>query len=51
MKAAKAIVAFGVSCALGGIAQGLIVGKDAAIVTIVVGALTTAGVYAAKNQT
>lgn len=46
---AKAIVAFIVSVVAGGIAQGLIVGATAAWATVIIGALTTIGVYAATN--
>jgi len=46
----KSVVAFLVAVVAGGIAQGLIVGAAAAWVTIVIGALSTAGVFAAKNQ-
>lgn len=49
--AAKAGIAFIISVALGAITSGLIVGKEALLVTVVIGALTTAGVYVVPNKT
>jgi uncharacterized membrane protein YcaP (DUF421 family) len=46
---AKAVIAFVVTVLLGAIAQGLIVGATAAWVTVVIGALATAGVYRVPN--
>lgn len=45
----KALVAFVVAVLVGAVAQGLINGAAALWVTLVVGALTTAGVWAAPN--
>jgi len=49
-KYSKAIASFVIAVIAGGIAQGLIVGAAAAWLTIVIGTLATAGVFAAKNQ-
>jgi len=46
----KAVVAFVVAVAAGAIAQGLIVGAQAAWVSVVIGALTTAGVFIVPNK-
>lgn len=46
----KAVVAFVVAVAAGAVAQGLIVGEQALWVSVVIGALTTAGVYLAPNK-
>ena len=47
----KAIVAFLVAVVAGAIAQGLIVGQSALWFNVIIGALATAGVYAARNTT
>lgn len=47
---AKAIVAFVVAVVGGAVAQGLINGAAAAWATIIIGALTTAGVWATTNK-
>lgn len=46
----KAVVAFVVAVALGAVAQGLIVGAQAAWVSVVVGALASVGVYVTPNR-
>lgn len=48
-KYAKGVIAFLVAAVAGAVAQGLIVGKAAALCTVVIGALTTAGVIAIPN--
>lgn len=48
-KYAKTLVAFLVAVAVGAVAQGLINGAAAMWVTVIVGALATAGVYATPN--
>ena len=45
----KAIVAFLISVVGGAVAQGVISGDAAVWATVVIGALTTAGVYATPN--
>lgn len=47
---AKAIVAFLVAVVAGAIAQGLINGAAAAWATVIIGALTTIGVYGVANK-
>jgi hypothetical protein len=46
----KAVVQFLIVVCAGAVAQGLIVGRTAAIVTVVIGALGTYGVYQVRNQ-
>jgi uncharacterized membrane protein YoaK (UPF0700 family) len=46
----KAIVAFVVAALAGAVAQGLIVGESALWVSVIIGALATAGVYTAPNK-
>lgn len=48
-KYAKAIVTFLIACAAGAVAQGLINGQSALWITVIIGALATAGVTITKN--
>lgn len=47
---AKTVVSIVIAVLAGGVAQGLINGAAAAWVTVIIGALASAGVYAAKNK-